>query len=236
MNTPSSDVFEKLASFYLGRHFDLDQGTLTDDLMMYDAKDLCTHAMCVGMTGSGKTGLCLSLLEEAAIDGIPAICVDPKGDLANLLLTFPELRPEDFKPWLEQGEAARKGVTLDELAADKAKTWREGLAAWGQTPERIRRLKDAVDVAVYTPGSNIGLPLTVLKSFDAPPPEARDDAELVGDRVTGSVSGLLTLMGLDADPMTSPEHILMASILSLSLIHISEPTRLDARSRMPSSA
>jgi hypothetical protein len=214
MNTPSADVFEKLASFYLGRHFDLDKGELTDDLMMYDAKDLCTHAMCVGMTGSGKTGLCLSLLEEAAIDGIPAICVDPKGDLANLLLTFPELRPEDFKPWLEQSEAARKGVTLDELAADKATTWREGLAAWGQTSDRIRRLKDAVDVAVYTPGSNIGLPLTVLKSFDAPPPEARDDAESVGDRVTGSVSGLLTLMGLDADPMTSPEHILMASILS----------------------
>ncbi len=214
MTTPSPEVFEKLSSFYLGRHFDLRSNEMLDDLLMYDAKDLCTHAMCVGMTGSGKTGLCISLLEEAAIDGIPAICVDPKGDLANLLLTFPDLSPEDFKPWLEEGDAARKGLTLDQLAAKTADTWRNGLASWGQTPERIRKLKDSVDVAIYTPGSNIGLPLTVLKSFDAPPPEARDDAELVGDRVTGAVSGLLTLMGIDADPMTSPEHILLSSILS----------------------
>lgn len=214
MTTPSPDVFEKLASFYLGRHYDLDSKEMLDDLLMYDAKDLCTHAMCVGMTGSGKTGLCVSLLEEAAIDGIPAICVDPKGDLANLLLTFPDLKPEDFKPWLEEGDAARKGKTLDQLATDTAEMWKTGLASWGQTPERIQKLKDAVDVAVYTPGSNIGLPLTVLKSFDAPPPEARDDAELLGDKVTGSVSGLLTLMGINADPMTSSEHILLSSILS----------------------
>ncbi|MGI9474364.1 MAG: ATP-binding protein [Rubripirellula sp.] len=213
MTTPSPEVFEKLAAFYLGRHYDLDKREMTDELLMYDAKDLCTHAMCVGMTGSGKTGLCISLLEEAAIDGIPAICVDPKGDLTNLLLTFPELRPEDFRDWIDEGEARRKGVTADELATQKATQWREGLASWGQTQERIQKLKEAVDVAIYTPGSNIGLPLTVLKSFDAPPPEARDDAELVGDRVTGAVSGLLTLMGIDADPMTSPEHILISSIL-----------------------
>ncbi len=214
MATPSPDVFEKLAAFYLGRLYDLDQGELRDDLLMYDAKDLCTHAMCVGMTGSGKTGLCLSLLEEAAIDKIPAICVDPKGDLANLLLTFPDLQPGDFKPWLEQAEATRKGKTLDELAESTATMWREGLASWGQSPDRIQKLKDAVDVAVYTPGSNIGLPLTVLRSFDAPPPETRENSELMGDKVTGSVSGLLTLMGIDADPMTSPEHILISSILN----------------------
>jgi len=214
MTPPDPAVFETLTSFYLGREYDLAAGELLDDLLMYDSKDLCTHAMCVGMTGSGKTGLCVSLLEEAAIDGIPAICVDPKGDLANLMLTFPELRAKDFRPWLEEGEATRKGKSLDELAVDKANLWREGLASWGQTPARIRKLKETVDVAIYTPGSNIGLPLTVLKSFDAPPPEAQADAELVGDRVTGSVSGLLTLMGLDADPMTSPAHILVSSILS----------------------
>ena len=214
MATPKPEVFEKLASFYLGRHYDMGSGEMLDDLLMYDAKDLCTHAMCVGMTGSGKTGLCLSLLEEAAIDGIPAICVDPKGDLANLLLAFPDLDPADFKPWLEEEEAKRKGVSLDELADSTATMWREGLASWGQTPERVKKFKDSVDVAVYTPGSNIGLPLTVLKSFDAPPPEARGDAELMGDKVTGSVSGLLTLMGIDADPMTSTEHILISSIMS----------------------
>jgi len=170
--------------------------------------------MCVGMTGSGKTGLCLALLEEAAIDGIPAICVDPKGDLANLLLTFPDLQADDFRPWLDPGEATRKGKSLSELATDTAKRWRDGLAAWGQTPERITKFRDSVDVAIYTPGSSIGLPLTVLKSFDAPPPESREDSELIGERVTGAVSGLLTLMGQDADPMTSPEHILLSSILS----------------------
>ncbi|MCA9140688.1 MAG: ATP-binding protein [Planctomycetales bacterium] len=214
MAIPDPNQFEKLASFYLGRQYDLAAGKPLDQLLMYDAKDLCTHAMCVGMTGSGKTGLCLSLLEEAAIDGIPAICVDPKGDLANLLLTFPNLEPSDFKPWLEQADATRKGLTIDELAERTASTWREGLASWGQSPQRIQTLKDAVDVAVYTPGSNIGLPLTVLKSFDAPPKEALNDSEAIGERVTGAVSGLLTLMGIDADPLTSPEHILLSSILS----------------------
>ena len=214
MSAPSPEIFEKLSSFYLGRHFDLDAGELQDDLLMVDSKDLCTHAMCVGMTGSGKTGLCISLIEEAAIDGIPAICVDPKGDLANLLLTFPELRPSDFEPWLHDDAARQKGLTKAELAKKTADMWRTGLASWGQTPDRIARLKDSVDVAIYTPGSNIGLPMTVLKSFDAPPPESRDDIELIGDRVTGAVSGLLTLMGIDADPMISTEHILISSILT----------------------
>mgnify|MGYP001813224875 CR=1 FL=1 len=213
MSTPSADVFEKLASFYLGRRYDLDSGELLDDLLMYDARDLCTHAMCVGMTGSGKTGLCISLLEEAALDGVPAICLDPKGDLANLLLTFPELRPSDFQPWVDEGEARRKGITLEQLAEEKASLWRDGLASWGQTANRIRKLKESVDMAIYTPGSNIGLPLTVLKSFDAPLPDAMQDTELVAERITGAVSGLLALMGIEADPMTSPEHILLSSIL-----------------------
>ncbi len=213
MTTPSPDVFEKLAAFYLGREYDLAKREMTDDLLMYDAKDLCTHAMCVGMTGSGKTGLCISLLEEAALDGVPIICVDPKGDLANLLLTFPNLNPDDFQPWLDEGEAKRKGVSVEQLASDTADQWREGLQSWGQDADRIQRLQDAVDISIYTPGSNIGLPMTVLKSFDAPPAEARDDAELLGDKITGAVSGLLTLMGIDADPMTSPEHILLSSIL-----------------------
>ena len=213
MTTPSPDVFEKLTAFYLGREYDLVKRKITDDLLMYDAKDLCTHAMCVGMTGSGKTGLCISLLEEAALDGIPIICVDPKGDLANLLLTFPNLTPEDFLPWLDEGEAKRKGVSVEQFASDTADQWREGLQSWGQGTERVQRLKDAVDISIYTPGSNIGLPMTVLKSFDAPPAQARDDAELLGDKIVGAVSGLLTLMGIDADPMTSPEHILLSSIL-----------------------
>ncbi len=212
MTAPSPEIFEKLASFYLGRHYDLVGSQLQDHLLMYDAKDMCTHAMCVGMTGSGKTGLCLSLLEEAAIDGIPAICVDPKGDLANLMLTFPDMRPEDFKPWLEQADAVRKGKTLDELATDTAAMWKKGLASWGQTPERVRKFKDAVDIAVYTPGSNTGIPLTVLKSFDAPPAEMLGDSDAMRERITGAASGLLTLMGINADPLLSREHILISTI------------------------
>ena len=212
MSAPSPEVFEKLSSFYLGRHYDLVGGKLKDDLLMYDAKDLCTHALCVGMTGSGKTGLCLSLLEEAAIDGIPAICVDPKGDLGNLLLSFPDLSPDDFKPWLEPREANRKGKTIDELATDTAAMWKKGLASWGQTPERVKKFKESVDVAIYTPGSNCGIPMTVLKSFDAPPTTILDDSDAMRERVTGAASGLLTLMGINADPLLSREHILISSI------------------------
>jgi hypothetical protein len=213
MTAPSPEVFEKLASFYLGRHYDLSGGKLKDDLLMYDAKDLCTHAMCVGMTGSGKTGLCLSLLEEAAIDGIPAICVDPKGDLGNLLLSFPDMKPDDFKPWLEPREASRKGKSIDELASDTAAMWKKGLASWGQTPERVKKFKESVDVAIYTPGSNNGIPMTVLKSFDAPPKTILDDSDAMRERVTGAASGLLTLMGIEADPLLSREHILISSVL-----------------------
>ena len=160
--------YEKLGVFYLGREFDPAKNALRDDLVLYDSKDLTTHAVCVGMTGSGKTGLCISLLEEAAIDGVPAICIDPKGDLGNLLLTFPELAASDFEPWVDAGEAARKGVSVPEFAAATAETWKKGLAEWDQAPERIGRLKAAADVAIYTPGAGTGIPLSVLRSF-APP-------------------------------------------------------------------
>lgn len=212
-NVPDAGAFEKLASFYLGRRVDPQLGEPTPELMLYDSKDLCTHAVCVGMTGSGKTGLCLSLLEEAAIDGVPAICVDPKGDLANLALAFPELRPSDFRPWLDPAAAARRGWSIENYAERTATTWREGLASWGQSPDRVRRFRDAADVAIYTPGSRIGLPLTVLQSFDAPPPEVLNDTDAMAERVSGAASGLLTLLGIEADPLMSREHILIATLL-----------------------
>jgi hypothetical protein len=205
--------FEKLGVFYLGRPYDLDKKTASETPLLYDSKDLTTHALCVGMTGSGKTGLCVALLEEAAIDGIPALIIDPKGDLGNLLLTFPGLKPEDFQPWLDPADATRKGLTLDELAKQTAKTWREGLAAWGQDGDRIRRYRDAVDIAIYTPGGTAGLPLTVLRSFSAPPPAVRDDNDAMRERVQAAVSGLLALVGVSGDPLRSREHILVATIL-----------------------
>jgi hypothetical protein len=205
--------YEKLGVFYLGKYFDTAKAAVTDDLLLYDAKDLTTHAVCVGMTGSGKTGLCLALLEEAAIDGIPALCVDPKGDIANLMLTFPNLAPADFRPWIDTQEAARKGLTPDAYAAETAVTWRKGLADWGQTPDRIGKFKNSADVAIYTPGGSAGLPLSVLKSFSPPGGASALDPAALKERITSVVSGVLSLLGTDADPLQSREHILLSSIL-----------------------
>jgi len=209
----SEQSFEKLGVLYLGRMRDLERNTTTSDYVLYDSKDLTTHALCVGMTGSGKTGLCISLLEEAGIDGIPAIVVDPKGDIGNLLLTFPELRPDDFRPWVDESEAARHNQTAEQYAERVATEWREGLAQWGQDGERIRRFRAAVDLAIYTPGSSAGQPLTILKSFAAPPPALVDDVDAFRDRVAAATSGLLALLGVDADPVRSREFILISNLL-----------------------
>ncbi len=209
--TPRPELYERLGVFYLGRELDADGGLGT--ALLYDSRDLTTHAVCVGMTGSGKTGLCLSLLEEAAIDGVPAICIDPKGDLGNLLLTFPELRPEDFRPWIDEADARRKGVSPDEYAADRADMWRTGLGEWGQDGERIRKLRASAEVTLYTPGSSAGRQITPLTSLDAPPAEMREDREAMRERVGASASGLLALLGLDTDPIRSREHILVSTIL-----------------------
>jgi hypothetical protein len=205
--------FEKLGVFYLGREFDLASGRTADGLVLYDAKDLTTHAVCVGMTGSGKTGLGITLLEEAAIDGIPALVIDPKGDMGNLLLNFPELRSADFEPWIDAGEAQRKGKSVSDFAHDTAQLWSNGLQQWGQDGARVKRLRDCVDMAIYTPGSSAGLPITVLRSFDPPDPDVRDDAEARGEKIQTAVGGLLSLLGIEADAIKSREAILLSNIL-----------------------
>ncbi|HKE00573.1 MAG TPA: DUF87 domain-containing protein [Planctomycetota bacterium] len=205
--------FEKLGAFYLGARYDLASKRRTDELVLYDSKDLTTHAVCVGMTGSGKTGLCIGLLEEAAIDGIPAIVIDPKGDLANLLLTFPELRPADFAPWVSADDAAKRGISVDELAAQQAALWKKGLAEWGQDGARIRRLRESADFAIYTPGSLAGIPVSVLKSFAAPPAAVLEDEEILKERVAGTATSLLGLLGIEGDPMRSREHILLSNLI-----------------------
>jgi hypothetical protein len=206
--------FEKLGAFYLGREYDMEKREKLEDLLLYDSKDLCTHAVVVGMTGSGKTGLCVDLLEEAAIDRIPSIVIDPKGDISNLLLTFPNLTPEEFRPWIDEGAAARKGVTPEVYATQEAEKWKSGLASWGQDGERIKKMRDTVEMRVYTPGSTAGRPLTILKSFDVPNEEVMRDPDLLGDRIGSAVSGLLALVGIDADPIQSREHILISNIIS----------------------
>lgn len=205
-------ITERLGSFYLGREYDLAAAKLGDVPVQYDARDLTTHAVCVGMTGSGKTGLCIDLMEEAAIDQVPMIIIDPKGDITNLLLTFPELRPEDFQPWINPDDARRKDMTVEAYAASQAETWAKGLASWDQGPERIRLLKQSCDFVIYTPGSDSGVPVSILSSFAAPQLNWDDEQEALRERISGTVSALLGLIGVEADPVRSREHILLATL------------------------
>ena len=184
--------YEKLGLFYLGKRYDLASGTRQAEPILYDSKDLVTHAVCVGMTGSGKTGLGIGLIEEAAIDGIPVLAIDPKGDLSNLLLTFPGLAPSDFRPWVDPSDAAARGMTPDQLAEDQAATWAKGLAEWDQSGDRIAALKRTATVRVYTPGSRAGTPLALLRSLHGASSENDEDARA---RVTSTAASLLALAG-----------------------------------------
>ncbi|MFZ0610818.1 MAG: DUF87 domain-containing protein [Desulfobacterales bacterium] len=205
-------AYEKLGVFYLGKVFDQATRKRRDEPLLYDSRDLLTHAVIIGMTGSGKTGLGIGMLEEALIDNIPVIAIDPKGDLANLLLGFPDLQPQDFRPWIQPGDAARQGLNPEQFAEKTAALWRDGLAAWDQEPERIARLRAAADFAVYTPGSSAGLPVNVLRSFAPPPAEVRADTDLFRERIQTTVTALLALMGIDAEVLNSREHILISNI------------------------
>ncbi|MEZ6117807.1 MAG: DUF87 domain-containing protein [Pirellulaceae bacterium] len=212
MTTPS-DIYEKLGAFYLGKEYDLDGRQRSEEYVLYDSKDLVTHAVVVGMTGSGKTGLGVGLIEEAAIDRIPVIVIDPKGDLSNLLLNFPNLTPDEFRPWINDDDARRQGLTPDEFAARQADLWKNGLEDWGQSGDRIRKLRDSAEFNIYTPGSDAGLPISILSSFAAPPKEVMQDGDLLRDRISTTATSILGLLGVDADPLRSREHILLTSIL-----------------------
>ncbi|MCB8967682.1 MAG: ATP-binding protein [Ardenticatenaceae bacterium] len=199
--------------FYLGRLFDSQTGTTGEQPLLYEKEDLTTHAVIVGMTGSGKTGLCLDLMEEAALNRIPALMIDPKGDITNALLHFPQLLAQDFQPWLNADEARRAGKELAQAAADTADLWRNGLAEWDIQPERIQALQDSVRFAVYTPGSDAGLPISILASLKAPTIPWQSNKELLREKISGTVTALLGLIGLkDIDPVRSREHILLANI------------------------
>ena len=211
--TISPEHYEKLGAFYLGREYDAEAKAPKDDLVMYDSKDLVTHGVVLGMTGSGKTGLCLAMLEEAAMDGVPVIAIDPKGDIGNLLLQFPNLSAEEFEPWVNADDARRKERSVTEHAASQAETWSKGLAEWGQGRERIAQLREKVDMAIYTPGSNAGLPVSILSSLNAPDTEVLADTELLAERIESTVSSLLGLMGVNADPVQSREHILLSNVV-----------------------
>ncbi|MGW8226377.1 MAG: helicase HerA domain-containing protein, partial [Anaerolineales bacterium] len=203
----------KEAGFYIGRDFDPQIGETVSQDTKYDPDDLTTHAVVVGMTGSGKTGLCVDMMEEAALKGIPALMIDPKGDITNLLLHFPELAPDDFQPWINPDQARRADKTIQEAAEQTADLWRNGLAKWDIHPERLQALKEAAQFTVYTPGSDAGIPISILASLEAPPIAWDQNEELLREKISGTVTALLGLVGMqDIDPVRSREHILLANI------------------------
>jgi hypothetical protein len=212
-------------TFYLGRIFDPKTGKATANPLQYDPADLTTHAVVTGMTGSGKTGLCVALLEEAALQGIPAIIIDPKGDLTNLLLHFPNLLPQDFQPWIDPEMERRTGKSMEDIAAEAASSWRTGLKEWGIGPDRIQLLQEMVKFAIYTPGSDSGIPVSVLSSLAAPKIDWESNREVLRERITSTVTALLGLVGMnDLDPIRSREHILLSNIFEA---HWSEGRDID---------
>ncbi len=207
-------IYEKLGIFYLGKEVDLNSFETTENLFLYKSKHLTTHAAIIGMTGSGKTGLGIDIIEEATIDKIPSIIIDPKGDMGNLLLTFPDLKPEDFKPWIDPHEAESKGMSVEEYAQKTAETWEKGIKSYYQDKDRIKRLKESADFTIYTPGSRAGIPLSVLSGFEAPSKETIEDPDAFSAILNSAVSSLLALVGIEANPLESREYMLLASIFS----------------------
>ena len=187
---------EAPTNFYMGRTFNNQTNKLGDDVVYYDSRDLTTHSIVVGMTGSGKTGLCVTMLEEAILDNIPAIIIDPKGDITNLALTFPDLMPQDFQPFIHQDDARRAGMDINTYAADVAQGWRDGLAQWGIVQDRVRWLKSATQLSIYTPGSDAGLPISILASLRAPRFNWQGQEEALRERIAGLVNALFALAGM----------------------------------------
>ncbi|MBI9044926.1 MAG: ATP-binding protein [Anaerolineaceae bacterium] len=203
--------------FYLGRSFDMAKGEITENPVLYDPSDLTTHAIVTGMTGSGKTGLCVGLLEEAALQGIPAIVIDPKGDLTNLLLHFPDLKPTDFEPWLDPSDVKKSGKDLASYSEEISNLWRNGLADWNLGSKEIGELSKAVDFDIYTPGSSSGNPINILSSFQSPKLDWNENSEILREKISSIVTALLTLVGMDdIDPLKSREHILLSNLIENS--------------------
>lgn len=204
---------EKLGSFYIGRTINSSDQTQSKTPLLFSSKDLTTHAVCVGMTGSGKTGLGIVLLEEAGLDNIPAIIVDPKGDLADLMLTFPGLSAQEFLPWVDATEAKQSELNPQAYAEQVANSWKEGLKSWDEDGKRIQTFKDRAEVAIYTPASEAGIPISILNSFAAPPKDVLDDSGALRDKILSLTSSVLGLIGIDADPIKSREAILISTLI-----------------------
>lgn len=207
-------LYEKLGLFYFGKEVDPKTLATTDNLLLYKSQDFTTHAVIIGMTGSGKTGLGIGIIEEATLDKIPSIVIDPKGDMGNLLLAFPDLKPEDFEAWIDPDEAQNKGIDPKSYAAEVASSWENGLKSFYQDKNRIKLYKENADFTIYTPGSSVGIPLSVLSNFDVPSEDILDDPDTFSSIINSTVMGLLVLIDIKADPLSSKEYMLLATIFS----------------------
>jgi len=208
-----SSRYEKLGLLYLGRELSLNDEQSHGLPLLYKSKNLTTHGVIIGMTGSGKTGRGLGVIEEAIMDDIPSIIIDPKGDMANLLLTFPALRADDFAPWVDPAEASRKNLSVEAFAQKTAETWKSGLLSWGQGESRIRTLSEKANATVFTPGSSSGVPVSIVSGFSAPAADVLGDQDTLNSLVGSTATSLLSLINVEGDPLTSKEHILVSSIL-----------------------
>ncbi len=208
----NSYPYEKLGLSYLGRELDMETGQPSEQPFLYKNKNMTTHGVIIGMTGSGKTGLGIGLIEEAIMDNIPSIIIDPKGDMGNLLLAFPDCSPKDFLPWIDPSEAAKNGMEVEAYAAKTAANWKEGLASWKQGSDRISSLRSKTDMTIYTPGSSAGVSVSVLSSFRAPASEVLGDTDTLNSLVSSTTTSLLALVDVKGDPLQSREHILLSSI------------------------
>jgi len=207
-------LYEKLGLFYFGKEVNPKTLETTDNILLYKSQDFTTHAVIIGMTGSGKTGLGIGIIEEATLDKIPSIIIDPKGDMGNLLLAFLDLKPEDFEAWIDPDEAQNKGMDPKSYAAEVAGSWENGLKSFYQDKSRIKLYKENADFTIYTPGSSAGIPLSVLSSFDVPSEDILDDPDTFSSIINSTVMGLLTLINIKADPLSSKEYMLLATIFS----------------------
>lgn len=208
--------FELMGKFYLGNEIDPATGKKSNTLVLYDSKDLTTHGMIIGMTGSGKTGLGIALLEEALMDNIPILAIDPKGDITNLLLSFPEQKAEEFLPWINREDAAAQGLSIADYASLEAAKWAKGLADWRIDGARIKKMRESVDFTIYTPGSSAGVKVNVLGSFRCPGDRITSDNELFLEKIQNTASTLLSLLNIESDPLSGREHLLLSKIFEQS--------------------
>jgi hypothetical protein len=213
-NMTINKTYEKLGLFYLGNELDIQTQQKSDDLLLVKNKNLTTHAAIIGMTGSGKTGLGISLIEEAVLDKIPSIIIDPKGDMGNLLLAFDEFKPSSFEPWIDPHNAQKHGIDIDQEAQNVAQMWEKGIKSSFQDRDRVKRYKNGAEFTIYTPGSSAGISLSVLSSFDAPSSDILEDSDTFSYILGSSVTSILALIDIEADPLQSKEYMLLSSIFS----------------------